>query len=128
MRNRMSVVPVRFALAGCLAIGAIGISAGELLAHARLTRAEPAIDGHVAKSPARLRLWFSESPELAFTKLTLSDSARHVYALGKPERGESDLEVRATVATTLHPGRYTVNWRTAASDGHPTCGAFTFVV
>jgi len=82
----------------------------------------------VAKSPARLRFWFSESTEPVVATLTLSDSAQHLYALGKPERRASHREIRATVPTTRQPGRYVVNWRTAASDGHPTSGAFTFVV
>ena len=32
------------------------------------------------------------------------------------------------VATPLTPGSYTVLWRTAAADGHPTSGLFTFDV
>jgi len=99
-----------------------------LWAHARLTRADPAPNGHTAVVPTRLRLWFSESPEIAFTQVTLSDSARHAIKLGKVERGDTKLEVRAAVAGALHPGRYTVNWRTAAADGHPTSGAFTFTI
>jgi putative copper export protein len=32
------------------------------------------------------------------------------------------------VLNALPPGRYTLSWRTAASDGHPSSGKFTFVV
>jgi len=110
-------------------ISAIGLSVPRSLdAHAMLTRAEPAVDGRVTTSPARLRLWFSEAPEIAFTKLTLADSAGGSIALGKIERGDTKLEIRAPIATKLALGRYTVNWRTAAADGHPTSGTFKFTV
>ncbi len=33
--------------------------------HNRLVKAEPGVDSTVAKSPAQIRLWFKEPPELA---------------------------------------------------------------
>jgi methionine-rich copper-binding protein CopC len=96
--------------------------------HAALTRADPAIDGHTAVIPAAVRLWFSESPEVVFTRLTLSDSSGAPVKLGKVESGDTKLEIRAKIAGTMHAGRYVVNWRTAGADGHATAGHFTFTV
>src|SRR5437868_6645548 len=76
--------------------------------HATLTRAEPAVDGHTASSPARLRLWFSEAPEVVFSRVTLSDSAGTAIKLGPVERGDTKLEIRAKITAPLHAGRYAV--------------------
>ncbi len=97
-------------------------------AHARLTRAEPAAGAHTPAAPTRLRLWFSEEPEVLFSRLSLSDSTGHTVKLGAIERGETRLEIRAKIDEPVRAGRYTVNWRTAGSDGHPTSGAFVFIV
>jgi methionine-rich copper-binding protein CopC len=110
-------------------ISAFGVLVPRALdAHAMLTRAEPGVDGHVTTIPARLRLWFSEAPEIAFTTLTLADSGGGSIALGKVEKGDTKLEIRAPVAAKLARGRYTVSWRTAGPDGHATSGTFRFTV
>jgi copper resistance protein C len=96
--------------------------------HATLTRAEPAVDGHTAASPARLRLWFSEAPEVVFSRVTMSDSAGTAVKLGPVERGDTKMEIRAKVIAPLHAGRYAVVWRTAGADGHATTGTFKFVI
>ncbi len=96
--------------------------------HATLTRAEPPIDGRVTTIPTRLRLWYSESPELPFTTLVLADSTGKVVKLGGIEHGDTKLEIRAKIATTLFAGRYTVKWRTAGPDGHATAGTFAFTI
>jgi methionine-rich copper-binding protein CopC len=106
-----------------------GLAAPRVLdAHARLTRAEPAVDGHVTPAPTLLRLWFSEAPEVVFSKVTLTDSTGNDVKLGAIARGDTKLEIRAKIATALSVGRYTVNWRTAGPDGHATSGAFRFTV
>lgn len=99
-----------------------------LSAHAKLTRAEPAVDSRTAAPPTRLRLWFSEAPEVVFTRLTLSDSGGAPVKLGAVERGDMKLEIRAKIVAPMHTGRYVVNWRTAGPDGHATSGAFSFTV
>jgi methionine-rich copper-binding protein CopC len=34
----------------------------------------------------------------------------------------------ALIGVTLEPGRYSIDWRTMAEDGHPAKGTLTFVV
>jgi len=98
-------------------------------AHAHLKRSEPGAGSQLAAPPQVIRLWFSEQPELSMTFLSLRDSLGKTFALGSAERETSgQLGIAFNVLSALPPGRYTVLWRTAASDGHPSSGKFTFVV
>jgi copper transport protein len=97
-------------------------------AHARLTKSDPAAKSHVAIVPSQIRLWFSEAPEVALTRVGLTDSAGHVVELGPVERDSARLAVHVQIRGSLAAGRYSVTWRTAAADGHPADGAFSFTV
>ena len=98
-----------------------------LFAHAHLVRSSPAANAVVDSAPTTLGLWFSERPEPRFTTIQLLDSAGQAIPLGAPT---SVAQNGLTLAITqpLMPGRYSVVWRTAASDGHATNGNFSFRV
>src|SRR5207244_4372209 len=92
-------------------------------------KSEPGAKSTLETSPKAIRLWFTEAPELSFTKVTLTDSSGVAIALGAIEKEtEGSMGVRASIATTLGAGLYTVSWKTAAADGHPSSGKFTFRV
>jgi copper transport protein len=98
-------------------------------AHAHLKRSEPAAGSRIAGSPEVIRLWFSEQPELSMTVISLKDADGKEFVLASPENDRGDpLTVSVRVSQPLPAGRYTVAWRTAASDGHPSHGTFSFVV
>jgi copper transport protein len=98
-------------------------------AHAHLKRSEPAAGSKVGTPPQLIRLWFSEQPELSMTFISLKDMQGKEWVLTAPQRDPTNsLEISAGVAQPLPAGRYTVAWRTAASDGHPSQGTFGFVV
>jgi copper transport protein len=98
-------------------------------AHAHLKRSDPAAGSQLAAPPRVIRLWFSEQPELSMTFASLKDSAGKAFALSSAEREMSDqLGIAFNVSGALPPGRYTLSWRTAASDGHLSNGKFAFVV
>lgn len=98
-------------------------------AHAHLKRSEPAAGSQLAAPPLVIRLWFSEQPELSMTFASLKDSAGRAFALSSAEREKTgQMGIAFNVLEALQPGRYTLTWRTAASDGHPSQGKFTFVV
>jgi copper transport protein len=76
-----------------------------------------------------IRLWFSEQPELTMTFVSLKDATGRAFAVGTPANDQGDaLGVSFRVADSLPPGRYTITWRTAASDGHLSRGSFSFFV
>ena len=114
-----------------LALSALGLllSPATVSAHARLKRSEPAAGSKVGSSPQLLQFWFSEAPELAMTLISLKDSDGKEFSLGQPQTDRADpLAISIRVLQLLPAGRYTVAWRTAASDGHPSHGSFSFVV
>lgn len=63
------------------------------------------------------------------TFISLKDANGKEFTLGPPENDRSDpFAVSVRVSQLLPASRYTVAWRTAASDGHPAHGTFSFVV
>lgn len=100
-----------------------------LFAHAELVRSIPAANARLAASPAKLQLWFSERPELKMTTVELTDSAGVPMALGPITAMPGPaLGLTTDVLGALANGKYTVTWHTAASDGHPSSGKFSFVL
>jgi putative copper export protein/methionine-rich copper-binding protein CopC len=100
-----------------------------LLFHAHLVKSDPAAGTSISSSPKLLRLWFSEAPELALTHVNLVTEKGDTIPLGNVVRDQTGpLAVVASIPGILSPGAYHVLWRTAAADGHPTHGQFTFTV
>jgi copper transport protein len=98
-----------------------------LFAHARLVKSAPAANAVLDTAPTTLRLWFSERPEPRFTAIQLRDSTGAAVPLGAPTSIDQN-GLALAVTRPLTPGPYSVVWRTAASDGHPTNGNFSFRV
>ena len=116
---------------GVIAVFAILTLPAALLAHAHLRRSEPGMNARLESSPTAIRLWFTERPELAFTRIQLRAADSTAIPLGTLARISDDASgdgVWAPVTTALAAGTYTVIWRTAAADGHATTGRYTFVV
>ena len=98
-------------------------------AHAHLKRSEPVGGSRLTTSPQMIRLWFSERPEYSMTFVSLKDANGKLVPLSPPDIDPDNMLVIAVRILQLLPyGRYTVAWRTAGSDGHPSHGTFSFVV
>jgi copper transport protein len=114
----------RAAMLAALAVLSVPIA---LWAHAHLRRSEPAANARLASSPSAIRLWFTERPELAFTRVRLRAPDSTEITLGTAARMTDDaMGVTVPIASSLAPGKYTVLWRTAAADGHASSGSFGF--
>lgn len=114
---------------GILAIAVALLAPTRAWAHAHLTRSDPAAGAQLATAPQVIRLWFSEQPELSMTFASLKDAAGNTFPLGAAERETSGhMGIVFPVSGTLPAGQYTLSWRTAASDGHPSNGKVTFAV
>jgi copper transport protein len=100
-----------------------------LFAHAHLRRSEPAADARLNTAPTALRLWFTEAPEVTFTRITLRAPDSTEVPLGPVTAVSGDkMGVAVPISAPLAPGTYRVFWRTAAADGHPTSGTFAFTI
>lgn len=98
-----------------------------LLAHARLRRSSPASGERLASSPTALSLWFSERPQLPFTRLRLIGPRGVDVPLGAVS-AIGALGITAPLLRPLAAGSYVVVWQTGAADGHVTRGRFGFTV
>lgn len=118
------------ALVAAILVAASGTvaSGSEAVVHLRLVRSQPSADSTVA-SPAAIRLWFSEQPQLKLSAIALTGPGDAVVKLGAPRADSSDkLLLSAGVPAPLAAGQYKVTWRTASRDGHPIKGEYTFRV
>lgn len=118
---------LRHPIAIALSAVAVLLTPALLFAHARLVKSVPAGNASLDAAPTSIALWFSEKPELRFTSVQLLDSAGASIPLGAPTSVEEN-GVSLAVTRSLASGAYRVVWRTAASDGHPTTGKFSFRV
>lgn len=98
-----------------------------LLAHARLVRSTPSTGERLVRSPGAITLWFSERPQLAFTRLRLLGPGGTEVPLGAAT-ALGDRGITAPVPHPLAAGAYVVVWQTGAADGHVTSGRFGFTV
>lgn len=126
------VVPQRDAWAATPPVAAHATRLATRLWHVHLVKSEPAQNDTLRTAPTAIKLWFTEDPELAITSIKLSmpmgaDTMR--VALSPVHRDAPPRSpVVADIRGTLHPGTYTISWKTAATDGHPAAGTITFVL
>ncbi|HMA03801.1 MAG: copper resistance protein CopC [Gemmatimonas sp.] len=107
-----------------------GARAARTAFHARLVRAEPAVNDTIAATPRAVRLWFSEPVELGLSRI-------RVVRVGGDTVKTSVLRHEGDAATTAAldlatppsaPGTYVVMYRVVSRDGHPTSGSYNFVL
>ncbi len=123
LSNRRHLTAATLVAAGLLAAPPL------LFAHARLLRSTPAADSRLDSAPTTISLWFSERPESRFTRIQLVDAAGISVPLGAVAiLAANPPGVSVPIGRPLARGRYTVVWRTAAADGHPSSGRFSFDV
>jgi methionine-rich copper-binding protein CopC/putative copper export protein len=106
-----------------------GASGSRVLAHAQLVASSPGAGEVVAKTPAELRLVFSEPLEAELTSVDLHDEDGTLVLdrAGAPD--PEDPFALAAALPALPDGTYTVTWRTlSAADGHTVQGSFAFGV
>lgn len=120
MRHRHFWLRGMSVLLGCMLSAAVS-------AHAMLVKAVPAQDAVLDASPAAVSLWFNEPLEIAFSTVTLSDSAARVVAQGEL-RGLDDNGLALAITTPLPAGAYTLHYRVLSVDGHIVEDELRFVI
>lgn len=124
----MRAVPVRLASVVGLLLAAL---VATLSAHLKVEKTLPEIDATIEVAPSHVRVWFSQSPTVPVSSLTLEGPQGRVE-LGKvvagQTDGQADRSLVAPVVGTVAPGTYTVSWKTAGGDGHIQTGTFGFTL
>jgi hypothetical protein len=96
--------------------------------HLKLDKSEPAAEQVLEASPEKIVLYFSQRPELAISRVTIT-GAEGEAKVGKVQRNEENETILwAAVEEPLADGAYTVAWVTSSADLHPVRGEFTFTV
>jgi methionine-rich copper-binding protein CopC len=117
MKRRLSVL---LALATALAF------VPRAVAHAFLELATPAAGSTVHRSPAQLRMWFSERLDPPFSKAEVLDGSGRRVDKGDPSVDNADPRLLRISLPPLARGRYRVTWRVLSVDTHVSKGEFTF--
>ncbi|GEM_PF-3007123 len=110
-----------------LLIGLLFVSLVHALAHATLVRSDPSAGATVDRAPSEVFVWFSEQLSTG-SKLTVFDGQFQAVDKGETFIDASDATLMRVQLAPLGPGRYTVNWKASAIDGHVSSGSFDFFV
>jgi copper resistance protein C len=125
MTRRASALPSLIVASGFFALLGAG---GEALAHAKLVSSSPAANQTVTPPPTSLTLKFSESIEVRFAQVTLSDASGTAVKTGSVTQDPGDRAILIVpLAAPLADGQYTVSWQVVAADGHKTKGTYHFI-
>lgn len=118
----------RTATPALVALLALLVLPGVLLAHQWLRASDPADGGTLDAVPGQVTLTFSEPVRLEFTELEVR-GPEGPLVLGELRRGDDNPRILvAPVRGGWHPGEFTVRWLTVGADGHRTGGTFAFTV
>jgi len=109
-------------LAGTLLL--VAATAAPASAHNRLVSTDPADGASLARTPTAVVLTFNE-PAVPLGSQVLVTGPDGPAGSGPVQL--IDNTVRQPLAAGAPAGRYTVDWRVTARDGHPLSGRFSFV-
>jgi methionine-rich copper-binding protein CopC len=125
-QNRTSTMQRLSSLVVALALLLGGASAA--LAHAHLTRAQPAADSTVKTAPTALTLWFSEALEPGYCTVQVTDASDGRVDGDAAIVDPTDPRILRVALKPLAAGSYKIAWRVVSVDSHTTSGNFAFRV
>jgi copper transport protein len=94
--------------------------------HTSLKRSEPAKGSRLSAPPARISLWFTARPQVAFSRIRLVGPSGEIAL--DPIVADTAHSLHARIRGPVIPGEYHVHWQTGSADGHTIRGEFAFVV
>ena len=96
--------------------------------HAVLVRSTPAARAVLSHPPDRVRLWFNERLEPAFSSVTVWSGSGARMDRQDVRVGPDDPNQLSVTLPALDPGTYTVRFRVLSVDGHIVEGSFPFTI
>ncbi len=103
-------------------------SASEVYAHAVLLESTPKDESVLASPPGQVVLRFNSKIEKKITQVVLLDSQNKRIALRPLDSGPGTSDSLVIPVPPLGPGRYQLQYRILAIDGHATPGLIRFSV
>ncbi|MEQ1874283.1 MAG: copper resistance protein CopC [Ilumatobacteraceae bacterium] len=118
----------RPAIVGAVLTAAVLLGApSTALAHASLESSIPASNSVLEEAPTAIVLNFDDAIEVGVASIELFDGNGDAIAVDKPQQGDDETQLTASVAD-LADGLYAVIWRVTSADGHPIDGSFSFQI
>src|SRR5258708_5613723 len=114
-------------LVSIFALTALTPPARPTLAHAELRRSDPAASAVLDRAPMEVSAWFS-SPLSTGSKINVFGAQFQQVDKGETFIDASDATRMRVELVALSPGRYTVNWKAVAVDGHVSIGSYDFTL
>jgi methionine-rich copper-binding protein CopC len=108
-----------------VALAALCILSGPVLAHAELLSSQPAAGSTVPAGLAALTLTFSEPLGPGSGLVVFASQFQTVAGVTSTVAGPV---LSAAIAPPLAQGTYTVQWTAVSTDGHPVQGTYQFAV
>lgn len=124
--ERTLIMGLRWLRAGLCVALLLGPS--QVWAHAQLDHSDPAVGSHVAKSPAKVTIWFTEALESPFSSIVVKDATGATVQVGKAALAPDNTAQLQVDLKPLKAGTYTVHWRVLSVDTHRSQGEFNFEV
>lgn len=97
-------------------------------AHAFLDHADPKVGGTVTNSPAKIKIWFTQNLEPAFSKIEVRDAQGKEVDKKDSHLDGKDKTLLLVSLPQLSAGIYTVKWSVVSTDTHHTQGHFEFII
>lgn len=110
-----------------LAFGLALMSAAPGWAHAALQKAEPTNGAVLTRMPKQVSLWFGEEVQPGLSRIVVKLNG-HSETAGQATVDPKNPKHLTVPVTGTAKGPYRVQWRALARDGHPSSGAYTFLV
>jgi methionine-rich copper-binding protein CopC len=113
-------------IVGSTLVAALVMTGSVLLqAHMKLEKSEPAADAMLDAPPPHVQLFFTETPDLAVSKLEIKGPSDKTTLVKLHAMGNS---LMAMVEGDMPDGAYTVMWQAAGDDGHVQKGEIAFTL
>jgi copper resistance protein C len=114
---------------GALAMVTLGMGVpAPAHAHAVLVKSDPGSRAMLGHSPDRVRLWFNERLEAAFSTVSVWSESGNRVDRQDAAVGPEDAKRLSVTLSPVEPGIYTVRFRVLSVDGHIVDSTFRFTV
>jgi copper resistance protein C len=100
----------------------------ECQAHAALVKSDPGRRAMLASSPVKIRLWFNEKLEPAYSRVRLLDGGDSVITTDAAVVDVENPKLISLPIPALKPGSYRVKYRVLSLDGHVVESNFSFTI
>ena len=100
----------------------------QVRAHAMLDHAQPQVGADVSKPPSKVKLWYTQRLEPAFSKIQVFDARGKEVDRKDAHVDPNDRSELMVSLPLLAAGTYKVMWHVVSVDTHRTQGNFKFTV